>query len=279
MKRMNQLVEFFVLHSNYSTKRISFSEIAKYLSLESKTLKPDSLSNAVLYIKKYNPEYIIIEDKGDFPKNRERIKLICEIIREIGKSIAIIIVTEHAGEFALLYGVAVFVDIPTLNERSLRIRASLLETEGLYLRNQIDAISTGVFCANKDFYTNYIENKFVGDNLFAQGNYNEAFEKYNLAILFHSKYDEHKCPINDLLGVVLYIRCVACFLYGKWVERTKANYYIKKTIEKILNCLKNDGMNEKHGQMLKEYDFIFLGLRDGWLKRSDYLLFLNEYIF
>lgn len=38
-------------------------------------------------------------------------------------------------------------------------------------------------------------------------------------------------------------------------------------------------MWELHGKMLKEYDLIFLGVKDGWLEKNNYLLFLNEYIF
>ena len=83
-----------------------------------------------------------------------------------------------------------------------------------------------MFWANKDFYDNYIEKKKNGDELFIQGNYQEAFEKYNEAITFHSKFDDDECVIDNFLGVVLYIRCIACFLYGKWPERMKANSYM-----------------------------------------------------
>lgn len=166
-----------------------------------------------------------------------------------------------------------------MNEGSLKIRASTLGTEELYFRNRCEALSTGVFWANKDFYSNYIENKKTGDEFFAQGNYREAFEKYNEAISFHSQYDDYECPMNDYLGIALYIRCIACFLYGKWPERTNANSYMKEAVDEIMSRLKRSKMSEKHGQMLKEYDLTFVGIRNGWLERINYLLFLQEYIF
>ena len=85
--------------------------------------------------------------------------------------------------------------------------------------------------------------------------------------------------IDNFLGVVLYIRCIACFLYGKWPERTKANSYMKECVNDIMHKLKRSLVFEKHAQMLNEYDLTFLGVRDGWLERSNFVLFLQEYIF
>lgn len=80
-------------------------------------------------------------------------------MREVGKKIPVIVVTELPGEFSLLYGVAETIDVPGLNEHSLKICASTLGTEELYLRNDCEALSSGVFWANKDFHNNYIEKR------------------------------------------------------------------------------------------------------------------------
>lgn len=279
INRVRQLVEFFVAHSNFAISKISFSELAQQISHDGKTLERDAKRRAIRYMKKHNPEYIILEDKGVFPKEFSFLDEFFEIVREVGKKIPVIVVTELPGEFSLLYGTAEMIDIPGLNEHSLRIRASTLGTEELYLRNECEALSSGVFWANKDFYDNYIEKKRIGDELFIQGNYQEAFESYNEAIAFHSKFDDDECVIDNFLGVVLYIRCIACFLYGKWPERTKANSYMKECVNDIMHKLKRSLVFEKHAQMLKEYDLTFLGVRDGWLERSNFVLFLQEYIF
>ena len=166
-------------------------------------------------------------------------------MREVGKKIPVIVVTELPGEFSLLYGVAETIDVPGLNEHSLKICASTLGTEELYLRNDCEALSSGVFWANKDFHNNYIKKK-NGDELFIQDNYLEAFKIYNDAISFHSKYDDDKCAMDSFLGIVLYIRCIACFLYGKWPERTNANTYMKKSVDGIIQNLKRSIVFEKH---------------------------------
>lgn len=279
INRVKQLVDFFVTHSNFAISRLSFAEVARQISQDGKKLEKDAKRKTIRYMRDHNPEYIILEDKGDLPKDFSFLDEFFEVVREVGKMTAVIVVTEHSGEFSLLYGVADLIDIPGLNEGSLKIRASTLGTEELYLRNQCEALSTGVFWSNKDFYSNYIENKKNGDEFFVQGNYQEAFEKYNAAISFHSQYDDYECPMNDYLGIALYIRCIACFLYGKWPERTKANSYMKEAVDEIITRLKRSKMSEKHAQMLKEYDLTFVGIRDGWLERINYLLFLHEYIF
>lgn len=279
INRVKQLVDFFVSHSNFAISRISFSEVAKQISQDGETLEKDAKRKAIRYMKSNNPEYIILEDRGDLPKEFSFLDDFFEIVREVGKKIPIIVVAEHSGEFSLLYGVAELIDVPGLNEHSLRIRASSLGTEELYLRNQCEALSSGVFWANKDFYTNYIENKKNGDEFFIQGNYHEAFKSYNEAISFHSKYDDDECPMNDFLSMTLFVRCIACFLYGRWTERTNGIRYMKECVNDIMHKLKRCIVFEEHSQMLKDYDLTFLGVRDGWLERSNFLLFLHEYIF
>lgn len=280
-ERVKQLVEFFEKHSEHSTKRLTLSEMARMVAPDGVNM-PFGVKNKILHHinKRQKTEYLIIEDKRDLPKSFLLLDELCNIIREIGEKIPVIVVSENAGEFSLIYGTdVVVIDVPSFNERSMKIRASSLGTEELYLRNQCEAIRTGVFWANNDFFKHLLKNKIDGDSLLAKGKYDKAFEKYNAAISFHSKYDEAECPINDFIGISLYMRCIACFVYGKWTERSDALELMKKRTEEILTQLKRSSMSELHEKMLSEYDLTFLGLRDGWLSKINFLLFINEYIF
>lgn len=280
-ERVKQLVKFFEKHSGYSTYRLSLSEMAKMMSPDGVNLPFGAKAKIVRHInKRQKTEYLIIEDKGDLPKSFLLLDELCNIIREIGEKIPVVVVSENAGEFSLVYGYDVsMIDIPSLNARSLKIKVSSLGTEELYFRNQNHAITSKVYLSNEEFFKNLLRNKIEGDSLFAEEKYEKAFEKYNAAISFHSKYDEAECPINDFVGFSLYLRCVACFLYGKWNERSDALELMKESMQDILKKLKRSSMLDLHGQMLKEYDLTFLGLRDGWLERINFLLFINEYIF
>lgn len=280
-ERVKQLVDFFEEHSGYSTYRLSLSEMARMVSPDGVNM-PFGVKNKILHHinKRQKTEYLIIEDKADLPKSFLLLDELCNTIREIGEKIPVIVVSENAGEFSLIYGTDVtMIDVPALNARSLKIKASFLGTEELYLRNQCEAIRSGVFWANDDFYMNLLKNKIDGDSLFTRGKYEKAFEKYNAAISFHSKYDEAECPMNDFIGLALYMRCVACFVYGKWSEKSDALELMKESMQDILRKLKRSSMLDLHGKMLKEYDLTFLGIRDGWLERINFLLFINEYIF
>lgn len=280
-ERVKQLVEFFEERSDYSTYRLSLSEMARMVSPDGVNMPFGAKNKIFRHInKRQKTEYLIIEDKADMPKSFLLLDELCNIIREIGEKIPVIVVSENAGEFLLIYGTDVsMIDVPVLNARSLKIKASFLGTEELYLRNQCEAIRTGVFLANDDFYKNLLRNKIDGDFLFTKGKYDKAFEKYNAAISFHSKYDEAECPINDFIEISLYMRCIACFVYGKWTERSDALELMKKRTDEILTQLKRSSMSELHEKMLSEYDLTFPGLRDGWLSKINFLLFINEYIF
>ena len=280
-ERVKQLVDFFEAHSGCSTYRISLSEMAKMMSPDGVNIPFGAKNKILRHINKgQKTEYLIIEDKADLPQSFLLLDELCNIIREIGEKIPIIVVSENAGEFSLVYGYDVsMIDVPSLNGRTMKIKASSLKTEKLYLRNQCEAIRTGVFWANDDFYRGLLKNKIEGDVFFSKEKYEKAFEKYNAAISFHSRYDETECPINDFIGLALYMRCTACFVYGKWSERSDALELMKESIEDVLNQLKRSSMSDRHGKMLKEYELTFLGIRDGWLERINFLLFLQEYIF
>ncbi len=278
-ERVERFVEFFVLHSAKTTKRIKLSLLAKMLAPDGVNV-PYKAKNKILdYMEMEKAEFIILEDTDNLAKNFLLVDELCDVIREFGKENPIVVVSEHAAELSIVYGLAKMIDIPGLNERTLKIKPSRLGTEELYLRNQCEAIKTGIFWANMDFFINYIENKNEGDKLFEVGNYQDAFSKYNDAISFHSKYDESDCLMNDFLGLVLYVRCIACFLYGQWPERTCANTLMKETTDKLIKKLRKSNMSEYHGKMLKDYDLTISGLIDGWLEKTNYLLFLKEYIF
>jgi len=277
--RVKQLVDFFERHSNHSTKRVSLSELANMISPDGVNIPFGAKEKVLCFVNQQKPEYIILEDNGDLPQSFLLLDDLCNIIREIGEKVAVVVVSENAGKISLVYGEAERVDVPGLNERSLKIRPSSLQTEELYLRNQCDAIRSGFFWANNDIYEGLIKNKMTGDLLFAKGKYKEAFKKYSSAISFHSKHDKEECLIHDFIGVSLYLRCVACFVYGKWTERSDANKYMKESIDKILTRLKRSSMADLHRKMLSEYDLTFKGLRDAWLSEINFLLFLNEYIF
>lgn len=279
LNRVKQLVDYFEIHSNYSVKRFSLSEIAMIILSDEKTLKADAKENAASFLKKSKPEYIILEDKEEFPKNLFLLEDLCEVIREVGKIVAVIIVSEHPGKLLYLCGDAIMVCVPGLNEYSLKIKPSSLQTEKLYLQNQCEAVRSGIFLANDDFYINFIENKMSGDLLFAQDKYREALEKYYNAISFHIKFDRYVCQIYDFLRMTLFVRCIACFLYSKWPEQTNTIQYMKESVCNIMTKLKKSELEEFHGEMLKSYDLTFWGIKEGRLKKNDYLLFLNEYIF
>ena len=149
----------------------------------------------------------------------------------------------------------------------------MLLTMGICIQiKTVNDSSTGVGKTQK-------ENELRNSVLRWKEKYEKAFEKYNAAISFHSRYDETECPINDFIGLALYMRCTACFVYGKWSERSDALELMKESIEDVLNQLKRSSMSDRHGKMLKEYELTFLGIRDGWLERINFLLFLQEYIF
>lgn len=279
LNRIKQLVDFFEWHSNCSVKRFSLAKLASIISPDGKTMKSDVKTSVAHYLRKSRPEYIVLEDYGDLPKNFTLMDELCDMIRRVGEKTAVIVVTEYAAEFSILYGEAVMVNVIGLNENSLKIRTSKLQTEELYLHNRCEAVSSGVFWANKDFYDSFLANKILGDRLFAQEDYKGAFEKYNNAISFHAKFDNDECLINDFLSMTLFVRCIACFLYGKWPEKNDAIKYMKEGVNSIMLKLKKSEMCELHGKMLKDYDLIFLGVKDGWLEKNNYLLFLNEYIF
>ena len=280
-ERVKQLVDFFEAHSGSSTYRISLSEMAKMMSPDGVNIPFGAKNKILQHINKgQKTEYLIIEDKADLPQSFLLLDDLCNIIREIGEKIPVIVVSEKAGEFSLVYGYDIaMIYVPSLNGRTMKIKASSLRTEELYLRNQCEAIRTGVFWANNDFFKNFIEKKMAGDLLFSQEKYQEAFRLYNDVISFHAKFDNNECLINDFLTMTIFVRCIACFLYGNWPERTDAAKYMKEGINDIMLKLKKSEMGELHGKMLKDYDLTFLGVKDGWLEKSNYLLFLNEYIF
>lgn len=280
-ERVKQLVDFFEMHSNYMTKRISLSELAKMISPDGVNM-PFGAKDKILRVinRRQKTEYLIIEDKRDLPKSFLLINDLCNVIGEIGEKLPIIVASENPGEFSLVYGTeAEMIDVPSLNDRSLKIKPSSLGTEELYMRNQHQAIRSGIFWANNDFFKNFLEKKMAGDSLFSKGKYQEAFRLYNDVISFHAKFDNDECLINDFLTMTLFVRCIACFLFGNWPERTDATKYMKEDINDIMLKLKKSEMGELHGEMLKDYDLTFLGVKDGWIEKNNYLLFLNEYIF
>lgn len=270
------MVDFFATHSNFSVKRFGLLEIANLILSDDKTIKEEGKASAIRYLKKKSPEYVFFEDDGELSANPVLINELCDVIRRIGDKTAVIIASEYAANLSLFYGEAVMVDIIGLNEKSLKICASGLRTEEIYQRNCYEAIKSGVVWANQDFYDNYITNKIIGDGLFCHGDYQGALEKYNDAISFHSSYGKDRCSINDFLSIVLYVRCIACFLYGKWPGKTD---YLKANIEQSITGLRQSELGRHHGKMLKEYYLTFLGLKDGWLEKKNFLLFLNEYAF
>lgn len=154
--RVKELIEFFQTHSGFTVNKMSLSEIARYVS-------PDGVNTPLgatdkifeLINKRQKTEYLIIDDNADLPDSFLAITELCNVIREIGKRIPVVIVSEYSGEFSLLYGPAVMIDIPCLNERTLKIKPSSLGIEELYLRNDIEAMSSGVFGQTKSFLKKY----------------------------------------------------------------------------------------------------------------------------
>lgn len=104
--------------------------------------------------------------------------------------------------------------------------------------------------------------------------------KYNDAISFHGRY-KSSCPINDFIECSLHIRLIASYYYGhepKDFEKEIYKYRLDN-IESMLSNLKSSKIMEYHGKMIKDYELTFLGIKGGFLERTNYLLFFREYIF
>lgn len=276
--RIKQLTDFFEKHSGYSVKKLDLSEFEEAVSEESDVTASD-IKEKIFDLAEDKPEYLIIEDSKGVSINFVVLEDICDIIDEIAETIPVVIASPHGSDVSVVYGYGTtLIDIPSPNERSLKIKPSSLETERLYLRNQTQAIHTGVFLANNDFFNNFIKNKMDGDSLLASGKYDKAFEKYSEAISFHCKYDNTECSVNDFLSLTMYIRCVACFVYGKWSERNDTFELMKERAVSVLSDLKVSSMAFVHKNMICEYGTVFDGLQKGRLTETNFLLFLNEYV-
>lgn len=278
--RVQKLVDFLENHSNRSLDYVSLSDlailIARSRSMTSANRANDEVSR---FLAKKKSEYIVFIDGDQFPKSNFIIKEVCEVLHSLSKRAIVLICSQYAAEISIVYGDAIILEIMCQNEHSLRIKSSGLLTEELYLRNQCEAITTGIFCANADFYNNLLVNKIHGDRLFENGEYFEAYKLYSAAISFHSDHDVKACPIHDFISTSLYIRCIACFFFGKLTERTGAIRLMNRTIREIIDKLKESKMMQFHKQLLTYYEDIFSGMEAGILSRTNYLLFLNEYAF
>lgn len=279
INRIKQLADFFEEHSKYSVSRIDLSKIAEFIMLEISVTGNKSVERTVSYMKRKNTEYLIIEDKVGIPKDFTQFDNMNKAISTVGKDMGIIIVCEHAGEFCMLYnGDLPMIDVFCQNEQSLKIKYVSLDTDEIIKRNQILAAKTGVLWSNKEYYENLIEKKMLGDYYLENSRYHDAFLEYNEALSFHSDFIDGECSINDFIDLALFVRCVACYLYGGFEEHSKANTILKEEIKEILDDLKESDMMEKHEKMILEYEKIAKGIIDGNLDRITFLLFLKEYV-
>lgn len=278
INRIKQLTDFFEDHSKCSVSRIDLSKIAELIMLDC-NVSSDSVERTVLYMKQNNTEYLIIEDEVGLPKDFTQFDNMSKAISTVGKDMGVIIVCDYAGEFRMLFkGEWPMIDVLCQNEQSLKIKYSSLNTYEIIRRNQILAAKTGMLWSNKEYYENLIEKKMLGDYYLEKAKYHDAFVEYNEALSFHSDFIDEECSINDFIDLTLFVRCVACYLYGGFKERSKANTILKEEIKEILDGLKESDMMEKHEKMILKYEKITQGILDGNLERITFLLFMKEYV-
>ena len=279
--RIHRLIDFFETHADCTTQRLRLSEVAKTVSPDSVHLLPDAKDKVLCLLdKRKKADYLILEDKNDLKKNYLLLTDICFVLRDLSTDIPIVVVTDAPNEFLTFFGTgATAIIVPSRNEHSLKIKPSALETPLLYERNQDEAIGTGTFLINDAFFENFIQNKEIGDKLFAKEQYVQAFQKYNAAISFHGKYDEDDSLINDFLLLSVYVRCAACFMFGGSAASDDAFDYLKERLEELVLQLKESRMARSHKIMLADYEHIVSEICDGSLSRTEFLLFLQEYTF
>ncbi|MBQ8000287.1 MAG: hypothetical protein IJ298_03610 [Ruminococcus sp.] len=280
MTRVRSLVDFLEKDSPDKTIRFSLSEIAKLLSPAGKytTITYYKRAKAILEGKK--PDYIIIEDLRDIPHSFDCFDKLFELIAEVGEKTPVILISESATQLSTCFEDATLLDVAGLNEYSLKIKASPLDTVQLYDANRVDAIASGIFHVNHEFYEKFLMKKREGDAQFEQGNLNKANQAYLEALSFHNFYGKADTPINNFLTLVIYLRFLGCEYFGPEENRNKN--LRKKFMSKIdaqLEKLTDSVFEAFHSDMLYEYKTNYEYFCKGIEDRTSYLLLLKEYIF
>ena len=277
INRIRDLVDFFQENSKCSVKRISLNRIINMLDKEV-SLKENPIQNAFKYVNSFNCEYIIIEDDRKSSAKTEIFEDLHRTLVEVGKSSVVILISEFAYAFSLIFKDLLVVDVACQNEETLKIKYSSLSTLDLYDRNQREAVKTGELWSNEDFYDNMIRRKINGDLYFQKGKFSDALNEYNDALFFHSSYaSDEEWSINDFVDLALFVRCFACIYFGG-LEKTIFYEVLEDQISEIIHDLKQSYMMFYHCKMINDYEKVCIGLLEEDINQTTMLSIFKNYV-